>query len=365
MLSSIQLLPGVDVLTGAFALSVFVAGAAVAVVIVLGVVAFRRAGQAGTNGMLWRGALVLVGALLAWTLLGRSSSHDEFAAERRAIETRAAELTARAVTPGSALACLDAVASAAVENACEKALFVSPEAVAAAAAYVDARLSLFLASSRLAARDRSYRPPLERMRRAIEADRFGLVAHVLMTRGCNAADCADLKRLSDPRRVLANMKTRRFEARVAIHAAAWTPGGAAVATAMTPPPSLASVPPQRTPAPMPAATTGAASPPTISRLPSAHQTAPGSFDYPSAASIPPVSIMSAEPPADPAAEPAAEPAPQPSRPAPRGAAPPPKRPQAQAARRPQPRSETPSAPLSVVPPPPATTMPLPQITGTR
>ena len=179
------MVPGVDPVTGAFALSMFVAGAAVAVAVVLGVAAFRRSGELGTSRALWRGALVLVGAILAWTLFDRSSIRDEFAAERRAVEVRAAELTMRAIEPGSALACLDAVAGAAVETACEKALFASPEAVAAAVAYVDARISLLIASVKLAERDPDYRASVERLRRAIEADRFGLVGHVLTTRGCN------------------------------------------------------------------------------------------------------------------------------------------------------------------------------------
>ena len=341
MLSSIHVLPGVDLVTGAFALSVFVAGAVVAVLVVLGVVAFRRAGEVGTSGALWRGALVLVGAVLAWALLDRSSIREEFAAERRAIETRAAELTARAIEPGSALACLDAVAGVAVETACEKALFASPEAVAAAVAYVDARLSLLIASARLAERDPSYRPSLERLRRAIEADRFGLAAHVLMTRGCNGGDCVDLKLLRSTGRILANMKARAFDARVNVHAAAWHPAGAAVVAA-APAPALAAMPP----AP-PAATTGAA--PNVS--------SPSKFEFPSAASIPAVSIMNAEPEGPPpAAEAAAEP---------RAAAPPPKRAPTQPARRQSVRepASQPSQPLSVVPQ--AASPSLPQITGSR
>ncbi|MEX2035265.1 MAG: hypothetical protein WEA28_08750 [Xanthobacteraceae bacterium] len=342
MLSSIHVLPGVDLVTGAFALSVFVAGAAVAVLVVLGVVAFRRAGEVGTSGALWRGALVLVGAVLAWALLDRSSIREEFAAERRAIETRAAELTARAIEPGSALACLDAVAGVAVETACEKPLFASPEAVAAAVAYVDARLSLLIASVRLAERDPSYRPSLERLWRAIEADRFGLVAHVLMTRGCNGGDCVDLKLLRSTGRILANMKARAFDTRVNAHAAAWHPAGAAVVAA-APAPALAAMPPLAAPA----AATGAA----------ASVSSPSKFEFPSAASIPPVSIMNAEPEGPPpAAGPAAEP---------RAAAPPPKRAPTQPARRQSARepASQPSPPLSVVPQ--AASPSWPQITGSR
>jgi hypothetical protein len=356
MAGSTHFLAGFDLMTGAFALSVFAAGAALAVLAVLGVYAFRRAGQSGTGGLLWRGALVLVGALLAWVLLDRSSIH-EFAAERRAIEARAAELTARAIAPGSALACLDAVASAAVETACEKSLFASPEAVAAAVAYVDARFALLGPSLVLAERDPSYRPSVERLRRALEADRFGLVAHVLMTRGCNAADCADLKLLRDSGRILANMMTRTFDIHVRAHAVAWQPGSTAVAAQSPPLPAAAtSLPPFGAAIPAPPAGSAGLPPPTVALTPStppanattgaAHTAVPvpSQYDFPSSASIPAVSIMNPEPSAPPAAEPRAaqaQPKRSPTQPARR-----------QSAREP---AQPNSPPLSVVPQEPSQT----------
>ena len=57
------------------------------------------------------------------------------------------DLATRALAPGSALACLDTIAGETVENACEKALFASPEATAAAVSYVAAQLSLLAAGS--------------------------------------------------------------------------------------------------------------------------------------------------------------------------------------------------------------------------
>ena len=69
-------------------------------------------------------------------------AQDERAAERRALAQRDAELTAQALAPGSALACLDAAAGEAVENACEKTVFAGPQATAAAVAYMAARLTL-------------------------------------------------------------------------------------------------------------------------------------------------------------------------------------------------------------------------------
>ncbi len=101
-------------------------------------------------------ALLLVGAGLMWVILNNLGGRDRTAA-RHVLDARAVELTLRAIAPGSPLACLDAVANETVEAACEKSLFANPETVAAAVAYVDARLALLADSLEFAARDRSLR----------------------------------------------------------------------------------------------------------------------------------------------------------------------------------------------------------------
>jgi hypothetical protein len=328
MLGSGHLLSGLDIATGTFALMVFSVGAALVILVVLARFVFRRAGQSGMAGSLWVCGLAIVGAMLAYTLLDRSAVRDQ-AAERRAIEARAADLTARSLAPGSALACLDAVASVVVENACEKPLFANPEAVAAAVAYVDARFSLLAPSVAIAERDPSYQPVVERLRRALEADRFGLVAHVLTTRGCNGADCAELRLLHDPARVVANMKAHAFDAALGAHTLAWQPNGTGVAAVASAPPVSVTAPPLTTTGTGGAVSPGAPGATTSSR-----------FDFPSANSIPAVSIMSAEPGPPPASEP-------------RPTALPPKRPSATTA----PASATPrrQSAREVAPPPPQRT----------
>ena len=261
------------------------AGILTAVVVVAAAVfAVRHSLKAGGGKVVWRGALVLVGLALVWAWLDRSAGNEQ-AAARRALDARTAELTARAIAPGSALACLDAVANASVEAACEKALFASPEAVAAAVAYVDARLTLLADGLQLAARDRSYEAALERLRRGIEADRFGFVAHVLATRGCSASECAAFKLMREPQRVIANLNERTFDANVVLHTAGWRGDGPAVATA---------------PAAGAPALAGASAPTGVP--------VSSKYDFPSAASIPPVSIMNAEPAAPPSADANAPPA---------------------------------------------------------
>ena len=286
-------------------LPVWLAGALAALAVFGGALAFGRAGQAGRAGLAWRGSLILVGAGLAWVLADSLGSRDQSAA-RRSLDARAAELTMRALAPGSPLACLDAVSNPTVEEACEKSVFASAETVAAAVAYIDARIGLLADGIDLAARDRAYAASIERQRRGIESDRFGLVAHVLTMRGCDVERCDGLKLLRDPQRVIANLRDRNFEAHVVLHASAWRSDGQAPAVAAGPAVAAA-----------PIVTTTGTAPPT------------GKIDYPSAASIPAISIMNAEPPlsqaeanatantAPPAPPPATKPAASPPLPQPR------------------------------------------------
>jgi hypothetical protein len=338
MLGSNHPISGLDVATGTFVLMIFCAVVALIVLAVLMRLMLRRAGQNGTAYVWLACGLVLAGGMISYALVYRVSIQEK-AADRRSLEARLAELTARSLAPGSALGCLDAVASALVENACERPLFASPEAVAAAVEYVDARFSLLASSAALAGRDPSYQPVFERLRRGLEADRYGLVAHVLMTRGCNGAGCAELRLLHDPARVVANMQVRAFETSLGAHALAWQSNGSspAVASAATP---LAPQPLSATGASAPAASGG---PGPITPTGSI---AAGSakFDFPSASSIPAVSIMAPEPGPPPAAEP------RPSAPAPKRAAAPARR---QGAR----EAAAPSPP----PPPPLAPAPTPQV----
>src|SRR6185295_7555163 len=212
--SSVHLISSAGIATGVLVLAAFAAWAALAILTVL---ALRRNRESGLKGALWGGGVVLASVLLIALVLERGPARD-LGAERRAIEARASELIAHAIAPGSALTCLDPVANIQVETACEKALFATPEAVAAAVAYVEARYLLLVASAAVAARDPSYQPTVERLRRGIEEDRFGVAAQVFSTRGCNAPDCPDFAVLRDSRRIVANMKSRTFASHVEVHA---------------------------------------------------------------------------------------------------------------------------------------------------
>jgi hypothetical protein len=205
--------------------------------------------------------------------------------------------------PGSPLACLGAETGEAVETACEKAIFARPEMAAAAVAYAEARWALLADALAVAEDDRVFGTLIAGLRRSIELDRFGFASQVLAARdGCTAEKCARFALVKEPATLRANLKARAYEAYVARHAPGWNADDAAPVTAEAGP---------RTATPDDSAQ--AASSPLSGR-----------YDFPSAASIPPVSIMNAEPPraqAEPGA-PSAEPETPlpPIRPATQGAA---------------------------------------------
>jgi len=179
----------------------------------------------------------------------------------------------RALAPGSALACLEATAGEMVQDSCEKALFASPEATAAAVAYVTAQLSLLAAGRKHAqASGVSYSKVLTTLRRSIEVDRFGIVAYLFaMQPGCGPNKCDLFALLQETSRVRANLAEHPFESYVKTHMAEWSAAGSRP-IASNPAPAFAAAPP-----------------------PVAAAKPPSKLFFPSASSIPPVNIMTAEP----------------------------------------------------------------------
>jgi hypothetical protein len=234
-----------------------------------------------------RVCLVVIGAcvcgVLAWALLQNTAARDR-AAERLALQARATQLSAQGLSPGSPLACIDAVAGEAIETACTKAVFASPAGVAAAISYVAAQFALL--SDMTAYGDRGGRDigtTIEPLRRALEADPFGVLAHVLATRdGCTAENCPPLRLLRDASHVRTNLIAHTLDRYVDQFREAW---------ARSPELPLAELPGGAEP-------TGAIAPNALGK-----RKVMVNIDFPNAASIPPISIMNPEPngPAEPRA----------------------------------------------------------------
>lgn len=257
---------------GAATLRLYVAAGSAALLVVFFVTAFivprTKAGAAVRAIIVVLGAVV--GAALAWAFADGSAFGDR-GGERRILEARAEELTARSLAPGSPLACLDAVAGDSVEAACERAIFSSPTNVAAATSYVAARLALL---SELVAYVKrgggDVDDVLLPVRNSLEADRFGFLAHFLATRdACTSQNCSALALLRDASQVRMNLSEDTFGRYLGRYQAVWAkPAEGPVA-------EIQAAPATRVPAPGPRQVVNA--------------------DFPTAASIPAVSIMNPEP----------------------------------------------------------------------
>src|ERR1044072_616849 len=138
---SLDWLPGLDLSTGTFTLPLWAAGVAAALFVALIVIAVLRSGVTEFGSMIFRVAVIVIAVVFGWTYVTRTGDRDR-ADERRALDSRAADLVGRAVARGSAIACLEATNTETVEGSGERAVFATPETVAAASAYIGARISL-------------------------------------------------------------------------------------------------------------------------------------------------------------------------------------------------------------------------------
>lgn len=241
--------------------------------------------DAALNGLLrllLSAAVIAAAALAVIAVLDRLAQNQRVA-EGRALIQRNEQLDLSAIAPGSTLACLDGGAGETTDTACEAFVFASPQSTAAAVAYMGARLSLLAEAYAFAqGRDQALIDAFAATRRAIELDRYGIAAHVLAARdSCTPERCAAFALFTDVSALKANLKVQAFDQYVSRHAPAWS--------APVPVPAVEKQPPAVSEVPaVPAPASAAAAEPTGHPVSS-------KYDFPSAASIPPVSIMNTEP----------------------------------------------------------------------
>src|SRR5271168_4391495 len=174
-------------------------------------VTLLRAEKSVANGALTVIALLGVGIAVAGTLRGFGAAEGGGAA---------AETPAPAQINASlpALSCIDDMAGETVLAACEKTLFGSAESAAAAVSYAASRLTRLTAFGDVAAADRNMTPELQALRHAVERDRYGLAAYVLLTRDhCTPSDCAAFRALTDHNQIVANMDERVYDSLIIRH----------------------------------------------------------------------------------------------------------------------------------------------------
>lgn len=241
-------------------------------------VTLLRSERSLANGVLALLTLLAIGVAAAVTVRGFGMAGAVQSAEApRPVPAATAALPQ--------LSCIDELAGDAVLVACEKALFGSAESVAAAVAYAASQITLLTSLGDVATANRGAGSDLQALRRAVERDRYGLMAYVLTVRDrCTPSACRAFRSLTDARQIAANMEDRVYESLVTRHAAAWN----------------------------------AQAPGLVAALPSSMPTGkPTNAEFPTSASTPPVNIMTPEPPLGAAPKPpaAAAPAPVPARPA--------------------------------------------------
>jgi hypothetical protein len=242
-----------------------------------------RAEKSVANGALTVITLLAIAVAVAATIRGFGPDGQTASGEGRSLQPVSAALPA--------LSCIDDLAGDAVLNACEKTLFGTPDSAAAAVTYAASQITRLTALGDLATAEKNTSTELQALRRAVERDRYGLMAYALMARDhCMPSSCPAFRSVADNHQLVANMDERLYENLITRYAPSWN-----------------------APAPAPA---GAG---LIAGLPPSGPTGkPTNADFPSAASTPPVNIMTPEPPlASSAAKPPAATAPPPAaRPAP-------------------------------------------------
>jgi len=218
-----------------------------------------RAEKSVANGALTVITLLAIGVAAAATIRGFGPGEGTASAETRSAAPVSAALPQ--------LACIDDLAGDAVLNACEKALFGSAESAASAVSYAASQISRLTGVGDVVAAEKNPSSELLALRRAVERDRYGLMAYVLMARDrCTPSSCAAFRSLADNHQIVANMDERAYENLITRYSPSWN------------------APPL------------AAAPGLVAALPSSVPTGkPTNADFPSAASTPPVNIMTPEP----------------------------------------------------------------------
>lgn len=314
---------GVSISPTAMTLPLWLVVSVLALLALTAILAAFRASR--VEALIVASIVILLGvAISLWT-------EQQATSRRQAIEDRFIALQARAQSPGSALACVEDNAGKTVDTGCERIIFASPEAAAAATSFTAARFALLADASRYTGhRGARFDVLMAGLRGSLERDRFGLLANFLAVReNCTADQCDWLAVLQNPATVQQNLKKRTFESYLARHASAWTQERVADDAANAPPVTESA-----------------------QQLSTAKGTPlPQNYVLPSADSIPPISIMTNEPAAatSPTPTPTARPHPNPT---PTTSEAQPAKPLRPAKRPPRPAAttNTSNAPLALTPP---------------
>src|SRR4030088_1624205 len=151
-----------------------------------------RAERSLANGTLTVVTLLVVGIAVAVTIRGFGPGVQSASGETLSPQPMSAALPA--------LSCIDDLAGETVLSACEKVLFGSAESTAAALSYAASQITRVTAFGDAAAASGGLTTEQFAIRRAVERDRYGLMAYVLAGRDhCTASECPAFRALTDHR----------------------------------------------------------------------------------------------------------------------------------------------------------------------
>jgi hypothetical protein len=214
-----------------------------------------RVERSVANGALTVITLLAIGIAIAATMRPFGPGDRAASGDTRSLQQTMAALPA--------LSCVDDLAGETVLAACEKAVFGSAESVAAAVSYAASQVTRLTTFGDVAAANKNLTYELLTLRRAIERDRYGLMAQVLMARDqCTPSQCAAFRALTDSHQIVVNMAERTYDALISRYAPSWNVPAAAPMAALS------------------------------SSMPTGK---PTNAEFPTAASTPAVNIMTPEP----------------------------------------------------------------------
>src|SRR5258708_2445014 len=181
---------------------------------VIVLITLLRAEKSVANGALTVITLLAIGIAVAATIRGFGPGGQTASSDPSSLQTTNVALPA--------LSCVDDLAGDTVLAACEKALFGSAESAAAAMSYAASQITRLTAFGDVAAANKSMTPELQALRRAVEHDRYGLMAYALAARDhCTPSDCAAFRALTDSHQIVANMDERVYDGLVSRYAPTW------------------------------------------------------------------------------------------------------------------------------------------------
>lgn len=190
--------------------------------VLLLILMFRPRGDGG-SGIAVLSQLAVVAVVAGAAYFGLKQTEDSSRLlERKAIEDRAAALLAQVNQPGSVLGCLHVAATSTLDEACEQAIFAEPQRVASAVGITADHVALLYDATVYAVREPAFLERFEGLRRSLEADPYGLVAHVFAKdHKCIPDSCTRYRILKDTEKVKANLSAQKFEGLLAKHKQNW------------------------------------------------------------------------------------------------------------------------------------------------